>query len=373
MKATFVSRLLCLLVIAATVSQCACDISHRTRHLQQYSSTVQVIDEEGNYVGDMEMNYAPASGIPLETSSELEGALQAEVAHAEVNNGKCRQFHAKNIPLFDNPSDVSDTVSSVMVPVMGEILSASVQMNLTHEKAGSAGLKLYFGNSPTDREHIVLKDPCAPDAMHCDHFGKDLENVLFSDEAIESFPQDENEAPFDGQYKPVQPLSITKVGEGVNAGEGGTFGRWTLEAHIPGEEKAPDMEWPLQLCYVPEDEAVEGVLDDMAANADPANPVSSQQAGAMAAGFVRRITGRMAGRIPAAARPFMAYMGGMFVELATCYGLGEAYRILELWYCNTFGGPIFLGIQFVTDPTCPVDIAPPSEFLIPLLEAAGCY
>merc|ERR1712196_299399 len=100
------------------------------------------------------------------------------------------------------------------------------------------------------------------------------------------------EAPFTGQYKPVQPLSIAKVGGGDNAG-----------------------------------------------------PV----------------------------RGFMAYMGGLFVELAACYGIGEAYRILELWYCNTFGGPIFLGIQFVTDPTCPTDLPALSTWLIPILEGAQSY
>ncbi len=69
----------------------------------------------------------------------------------------------------------------------------------------------------------------------------------------------------------------------------------------------------------------------------------------------------------------MTYMGGLYAELATCYGLGEAYQIMELWYCNTFGGPTFLGIQFVTDPTCPTDFPEISDWLIPILEATGSY
>jgi hypothetical protein len=320
-------RLLCLLVIAALFSQCYCDVSHQTRKLQQMSTTemVQVIDEEGNYVGEMEMSMHPASGYSL-SSEELQGALQSEVAHAEVNQGKCRQFHAKTIPMFDNPSDISHTMSSVMVPVMGEVQSISVQVNLTHEKAGSAGLKLFYGDEPTDRPHLTLKDPCAPDESHCDHFGKNMQNVLFSDAAASSFPQDEMEAPFEGEYKPVQPLSLTKVGGGMDAGEGGTFGRWSLEAHIPGEETAPELEWTLQVCYTPEEEDVEAVLDNMAANGElePVSTLTGQQAGARAAAFVRRLTGRMGNRIPARARPFMAYMGGLYVELAACYGLGEA-------------------------------------------------
>ena len=71
------------------------------------------------------------------------------------------------------------------------------------------------------------------------------------------------EAPFTGEYKPVQPLSITKVGDDVTAAAGGTFGRWTLESHIPGDDKAPEMEWTLQLCYIPAEGSVEGVLDEM--------------------------------------------------------------------------------------------------------------
>ncbi len=51
---------------------------------------------------------------------------------------------------------------------------------------------------------MVLKDPCSLNDDNCDHFGANMENVLFSDQALESFPQDENEAPFNGEYKPVQ-------------------------------------------------------------------------------------------------------------------------------------------------------------------------
>ena len=354
------AKLMCLLVVAALATQA-------------HGQGVQVLDAEGNYIGDMSVDESrPIQGHALE-SHALSGALAAEVAKAEEKGGKCRRFHARAIPMFDSPSDVSDTVSSVMVPVMGKLLSASVEMNLTHDKAGAAGVKLFYGNSPTDRPHIVLKDPCAPDAEYCDHYGRNWSNVLFSDEAIASFPEDEMEAPFTGQYKPVQPLSIAKVGGGDNAADGGVFGRWTLESHIPGEIKAPEMEWTLQLCYEPSEESVEGVLDNMAIGADGAVDVRGQRAGAMAAGWVRRITGRVGGRLPGPVRGFMSTMGGMFVELAACYGIGEAYHILQLWYCNTFGGPIFLGIQFVTDPTCPTDIPPISTWLIPLLQAAGSY
>jgi len=359
----------CALVVAASVTQCYADVS---RQLQQYSGAVQVLDEEGNYVGDVSMDFEPIQGHALHSQSLEEGtALKAEVAKAEAQGGRCRRFHARAIPMFDSPSDVADTVSSVMVPVTGKLLSASVEMNLTHPKAGSAGVELYFGNSPTDRPHLVLKDPCGTTEAHCDHFGEDMTGVMFSDESVESFPQDENEAPFTGEYKPVQPLSIARAGDGVNAAEGGTFGRWTLEAHVPGEDKAPEMEWTLQLCYVPDENSVEGVLDEMAVG--ETLDVADQQAGAMAASFVRRITGRLGSRIPGPARGFLTYLGGLYVELAACYGIGEAYRILELWYCNTFGGPIFLGIQFVTDPTCPVDVPPLSEWLIPILESAGSY
>ncbi len=96
-------------------------------------------------------------------------------------------------------------------------------------------------------------------------------------------------------------MSITKVGNGVDAGDGGIFGRWTVEAHIPGDDKAPEMEWTLQLCYEPEEEGVEGVLDQMelagAQGETGALSVLEQRRGAMAANFVRRITGSMAGRL----------------------------------------------------------------------------
>ena len=371
MRSRMAAKVLCGLVVAACLAQCHADASYGSRQLQQYSSAVQVLDEEGNYVGDINMDYEPIQGHALQSSSMEKGALQQEVAKAEAQGGKCRKFHARAIPMFDSPSDVSDTVSSVMVPVTGRLLSASVEMNLTHTKAGSAGVKLFYGNSPTNRPHLVLKDPCGTNEPHCDHFGQNWESVLFSDESVESFPQDEMEAPFTGEYKPVQPLSISKVGAGLNAGEGGTFGRWTLESHIPGEQDAPDMEWTLQLCYVPDEASVEGVLDEM--DVGETLEIADQQAGAMAASFVRRITGRLGSRIPGPARGFMAYMGGLFVELAACYGIGEAYRILELWYCNTFGGPIFLGIQFVTDPTCPTDLPALSTWLIPILEGAQSY
>ena len=77
--------------------------------------------------------------------------------------------------------------------------------------------------------------------------------------------------------------------------------------------------------------------------------------------------------LPAPQRAFFGYMGRMFVQYATCYGLYEAYQRMQTLYCNTFGGPIFLGIQFVTDPTCPTDIPPISTWLIPLMQAAGSY
>ena len=217
------------------------------------------------------------------------------------------------------------------------------------------------------------------------------------------------EAPFTGEYKPVQPLSITKVGDDVTAAAGGTFGRWTLESHIPGDDKAPEMEWTLQLCYIPAEGSVEGVLDEMDMGPNAVLDTRAQQRGALAASFVRRMTApirnvgsglRAAGaglasrvgaagqgiasrvggrvqsridRIPGPVRAFIGHMGGMYAELAACYGIGEAYRIMELWYCNTFGGPIFLGIQFVTDPTCPTDLPALSEWLIPILEGIGSY
>ena len=87
---------------------------------------------------------------------------------------------------------------------------------------------------------------------------------------------------------------------------------------------------------------MEGVLDDMqlagAQGETGALTVTEQRRGAMAASFVRQITGRIAGRlgsrIPAPNMAFLTYLGGLYVELATCYGLGEAYQILELWYVH---------------------------------------
>ena len=274
------------------------------------------------------------------------GALQQEVAKAEAQGGKCRKFHARAIPMFDSPSDVSDTVSSVMVPVTGRLLSASVEMNLTHTKAGSAGVKLFYGNSPTNRPHLVLKDPCGTNEPHCDHFGQNWESVLFSDESVESFPQDEMEAPFTGEYKPVQPLSISKVGAGLNAGEGGTFGRWTLESHIPGEQDAPDMEWTLQLCYVPDEASVEGVLDEM--DVGETLEIADQQAGAMAASFVRRPR-----------KAWQPHPGTQGASWRTWRPVRRARRLPrhrrglqnpELWYCNTLRANLPWH-QFVTDPT----------------------
>ncbi len=140
-----VRKLLCAVVVAALAVQSYADVSRQTRQLQQqeehYSSTVQVIDEEGNYVGDIATDYEPIQGHPL-ASEELAGALHEEVLAAEAAGGKCRRFHARAIPMFDSPSGVSDVVSSVMVPVQGKIISASVQLNLTHEKAGSAGVQV---------------------------------------------------------------------------------------------------------------------------------------------------------------------------------------------------------------------------------------
>ena len=140
------------------------------------------------------------------------------------------------------------------------------------------------------------------------------------------------------------------------------------------------MKWKLHICYVPSEPRVEAVVDNMRdLDGDVASDsVSEQEASAMAAGFIRRFSASRRGFVPAQARPFMLYMGRLFIQYATCYGVGEAYHRLETLYCNTFGGPIILqqlfgGIQFVTDPTCPTTIPPLSEWLTPFLTAVGSY
>ena len=155
-----------------------------------------MLDQNGNFIGDLQVDpEKPAVGVAL-NADELAGTLQKEVIRAEVNGGKCRSFTGESVPFFDSPSDVGEVLSSVIVPEKGSVISASVELDLTHPRAGSAGISLIFGDESAEKPHIVLKEGCDPNSMSCDHFGKNMVNVLFSDEATSDFPEDEVSVPY---------------------------------------------------------------------------------------------------------------------------------------------------------------------------------
>jgi subtilisin-like proprotein convertase family protein len=178
-------------------------------------------------------------------------ACLAASAHAEHF---CKEYVSEKTVRLDTEEDTT-VRSAIKVPDAFDVTSVRVSFNLTYTRLGALKLNLQSVQPKSQRDGDDWR-PLVRSAKLMARMGRKqsvLNNIEFSDDALETYPTDPMEMPpSHGSFQPMTPFYDVAYGVSKFAGEGGSRGWWRIvlaDVGNPDFDRAGSLNgWKLTLC-----------------------------------------------------------------------------------------------------------------------------
>jgi subtilisin-like proprotein convertase family protein len=142
-------------------------------------------------------------------------------------------------------SEYNPTQSSIRIPDEMDLVSMTVDMNVSHSRVGALKVELEAKSGKGKARKAILKP------RGWGGSGTNMLSTTFDDESDTNFPKASG-APFSESYRPKGKLKRFVRGKGVKASKGGTAGLWTLRVtdvgRNPDTRTAVINNWRLNMC-----------------------------------------------------------------------------------------------------------------------------
>ncbi|QDZ24474.1 hypothetical protein HOP50_13g70130 [Chloropicon primus] len=142
-------------------------------------------------------------------------------------------------------SAFSPTQSSIRIPDEMDLVSMTVDLNVTHERIGALKVELEAKSGKRKPRKAILKP------RGWGGSGQNMLSTTFDDESDVNFPKAQG-APFSESYRPKGKLRRFIRGKGYKAAKGGTKGMWTLRVtdvgRNPDTRTAVINNWRVNMC-----------------------------------------------------------------------------------------------------------------------------
>mmetsp|Transcript_10668 Transcript_10668/g.20114 ORF Transcript_10668/g.20114 Transcript_10668/m.20114 type:complete len:476 (+) Transcript_10668:209-1636(+) len=184
--------------------------------------------------------YESPAAAQLEVEVEEEAQLGPRIYMSDEEMIVCKSYEpAAGI------SEYTPTQSSISVPDMMDLVSMTVDMNVTHARVGALKIELEAKSGKQKPKKAILKP------RGWGGSGQNMLSSTFDDQSDVNFPKAKG-APFSGSYRPKGKLKRFVRGKGYLASRGGTKGLWTLRVtdvgRNPDTRSAVINNWRINLC-----------------------------------------------------------------------------------------------------------------------------